>query len=107
MVLSLTEVYEQAAVGGQLLERLAVHHHCAGSLPGGQLLGLLACRHHCADYHFISCLLRRYTSSSSWLGMPELFGCTKLGLVKHFSLGGRNASTDVQERIRRVVLVQL
>ena len=52
MVLSLTEVYEQAAVGGQLLERLAGHHHCAGTLPGGQLFGLLAGLHHCADYYF-------------------------------------------------------
>ena len=42
-----------AAVGGQLLERLAGYHHCAGTQPGGQLLGLLACRHQCADYHLL------------------------------------------------------
>ena len=42
-----------AAVGGQLLERLAGHHHCAGTLPGGQLFGLLACLHHCADYYLL------------------------------------------------------
>ena len=44
---------QAAAVGGQLLERLAGYHHCAGTQPGGQLLGLLACRHQCADYHLL------------------------------------------------------